>query len=433
MAAILKTAILLMSFGFACVAGLDFSKTGYDPKDLESEGTLKALYDSWATKHGRLHESPGAKETRYSIFKDNLEYIHEHNKKARDYVLGLNQFADLTHDEFKSQYAGTKLNRRREERRPFTYADVTLVPDSIDWRSLGAVSEVKNQGSCGGCWAFSTTGAIEGINQIVTGELVSLSEQELIDCDTESEQGCNGGIMDDAFDYVADNGGLHNESAYPYQEVQGTCMRDSLDGPVVTIHSAADVTRKNELNLQKAVANQPVSVAIEAGGKPFQFYSGGVFTGDCGTELDHGVLAVGYGTDAGTDYWIVKNSWGPEWGESGFIRLERNIDAKEGKCGITLGASYPVKTGPNPSPRPPSPPAPRPDDSGVCCHDQQHCCPYDKPICDLDTNRCLASTRDRFGVAMLEQTPATWRSVKPYQKQFSTDSTLDEKESRSYA
>ncbi|KAL2636295.1 hypothetical protein R1flu_007774 [Riccia fluitans] len=465
MAAIFKAAVLILSFGFAFVAGLDFSKTGYDPKDVESEDSLRALYDGWAAKHDRLRRSPGEKEMRYAIFRDNLEYIHEHNKHAQDYLLGLNQFADLTNDEFKSLYVGTKFARRRE-RTSFTYADVTVVPKSIDWRWKGAVSEVKNQGKCGGCWAFSTSGAIEGINQIVTGSLMSLSEQELIDCDTKYEKGCDGGLMDNAFDYVADNGGLHTESAYPYRAVQGTCIRDTLNGPVVTIDDHADVTENNEYDLQKALSNQPISVAIEAGGHDFQFYANGVFTGPCGTKLDHGVLAVGYGTDAGKDYWIVKNSWGPEWGESGFIKLERNIDAKEGKCGIAMEASYPIKKGPNPSPAPPPPPpAPRPDvkcdfksscpagstcccgwsvfgfcvswnccglDSAVCCSDHKHCCPENKPVCDLDNNRCLVSQGDMFGAAMLKQTAAQL-SLEPYQDQFRADFRPDEKDSRFHA
>ncbi|KAF3972737.1 hypothetical protein ACB098_01G081700 [Castanea mollissima] len=323
----------------------DFSIVGYSQNDLTSIGKLIELFESWMSKHSKTYESIEEKLHRFEIFKDNLEHIDDTNKKVSNYWLGLNEFADLSHEEFKNMYLGLNdaLPKKRQSPEEFTYRDVTDLPKSVDWRKKGAVTKIKNQGSCGSCWAFSTIAAVEGINQIVTGNLTSLSEQELIDCDTKFNSGCNGGLMDYAFAYIVSSGGIHKEEDYPYLMEEGTCemKRGKLD--VVTISGYHDVPQNNEQSLLKALANQPLSVAIEASGRDFQFYSGGIFDGHCGTELDHGVAAVGYGASKGLDYIIVKNSWGPKWGEKGYIRVKRNNGKPEGICGIYKMASYPTK------------------------------------------------------------------------------------------
>ena len=185
--------------------------------------------------------------------------------------------------------------------------------------------------------------ATEGITQITTGKLISLSEQELVDCDTGGEnQGCSGGLTDDAFRFIQIHG-LASEATYPYEGDDGTFNSKKEAHPAAKIKGYEDVPANNEKALQKAVAHQPVAVAIDAGGFEFQFYTSGVFTGQCGTELDHGVAAVGYGIgDDGMKYWLVKNSWGTGWGEEGYIRMQRDVTAKEGLCGIAMQASYPT-------------------------------------------------------------------------------------------
>ncbi|KAK6130608.1 hypothetical protein DH2020_035654 [Rehmannia glutinosa] len=325
----------------------DFSIVGYTPDDLTCIDKLVNLFESWTDKHGKKYKSLEDKLHRFEIFKDNLKHIDEKNKVASNYWLGLNEFADLSHDEFKNMYLGLKgddqLLPKRNDDQKFKYRDFENLPKSVDWRKKGAVTRVKNQGSCGSCWAFSTVAAVEGINQIVTGNLTELSEQELIDCDTTYNNGCNGGLMDYAFSYIVSNGGLHKEDDYPYLMEEGTCEQNRDESELVTITGYHDVPANDEQSLLKALANQPLSVAIEASGRDFQFYSGGVFDGHCGTALDHGVAAVGYGSSKGLDYIIVKNSWGPKWGEKGYIRMKRNTGKPSGMCGINKMASFPTK------------------------------------------------------------------------------------------
>ncbi|XAR64282.1 Chymopapain [Bertholletia excelsa] len=349
MAVSLSHKLLFLGLSLSLLASLamarDFSVVGYSPEDLESIDGLIDLFESWMEKHGKIYRSIEEKMKRFEVFKENLLHIDERNKQIVNYWLGLNEFADLSHEEFKKMYFGLKVEvpRNRGSPEDFTYRDVVDLPKSVDWRKKGAVTPIKNQGSCGSCWAFSTVAAVEGINQIVTGNLTSLSEQELIDCDTTYNHGCEGGLMDYAFQYIINSGGLHKEDDYPYLMEEGTCNERRGESGLVTISGYHDVPENSEESLLKALANQPVSVAIEASGRDFQFYSGGVFDGHCGSEVDHGVTAVGYGSTKGLDYIIVKNSWGPKWGEKGYIRMKRNTGKAQGLCGINTMASYPTK------------------------------------------------------------------------------------------
>ncbi|GLJ20661.1 hypothetical protein SUGI_0376210 [Cryptomeria japonica] len=440
---VIFTLLFVLCIG-RCSCYSPFSVIGYNPEDLASDETLFQIYERWQSEHGKAYNGLDEKETRFHIFKSNLLYIDVQNRKNNSFSLGLNQFADLTHDEFKSMYLGTvfRSSRHHSNTSPsirYKYIEGEQMPESVDWRKNGAVTEVKDQGTCGSCWAFSTVAAVEGVNQIVTGKLISLSEQELVDCDTSTNQGCHGGLMDAAFQFIVENGGIDSEADYPYKAREDACNMKRKKTHVVTIDGYEDVPRHDEKSLQKAVAHQPISVAIESSGRQFQFYKSGVFDGYCGTNLDHGVTLVGYGS-ADKDYWIVKNSWGPSWGENGFVRMERNIKSSYGKCGIAIQPSYPIKNRlnpPTPSPYHPSPIQPAtkcnnffscpggstcccaysfhrlcihwsccPYESATCCNDRSHCCPHDFPVCDLKARSCRKSWNHPFGETMLNRTQA---------------------------
>jgi len=282
----------------------------------------------------------GDVEARYKAFKTNVDIIGATNgDKSKSYWLGLNEFADLTWDEFAATHLGYKQGARFGDLPKVAFPNITDVAGSIDWVAKGAVTPVKNQQRCGSCWAFSTTGSVEGAYFIASGKLQSLSEEDLVQCDHNGDQGCSGGLMDNAFTWISQNG-ICSESSYPYTSgtgVTGSCKTSCT--PVVTLTGHTDVPSKDETALKAAVSQQPVSVAIEADKSAFQLYSGGVLDNSaCGTQLDHGVLIVGYGTDGGKDYWKVKNSWGASWGEQGYIRMVRN----KNQCGIAQQPSYPT-------------------------------------------------------------------------------------------
>ncbi|XP_074560184.1 zingipain-2-like [Curcuma longa] len=347
--------LLLLSFSaVAAVSGVPYqdvltlSKQG-GAVPGHSDEEVRMLYLEWRAKHRPAEKALDLDEYRFEVFKENLRLVEEHNAAAdrgeQSYRLGMNRFADLTNEEYRARFLGnfsrlTSTSRKISSR--YLPREGDDLPDSIDWREKGAVVSVKNQGRCGSCWAFSAVAAIEGINQIVTGNLISLSEQELVDCDT-GNRGCSGGFMHIAFRFIINNGGINSEKVYPYIGQKGTCNTNKQNVHVASIDSYEFAPGNKEKSLQKAVANQPVSVAISAAGADFKLYESGIFTGTCTTALDHGVTAVGYGTENGKDYWIVKNSWGEEWGESGYIRMERNIAQSSGKCGIAMYVSYPVK------------------------------------------------------------------------------------------
>lgn len=282
-------------------------------------------------------------DKRFEIFKENMDKITEHNKGGHSWTMGITQFSDMTPEEFKAYVDCGHMKHKKAKSvfdAPKNWNKTS--GSSIDWVAKGAVTPVKNQGSCGSCWAFSTTGAIEGRSFVANGQLISLSEQDLVDC-SKQNSGCNGGLMDYGFEFAVGNGGLCSEQDYPYVAFQEWRCKDSSCSKCDPITSYEDVA-KSTAAMEAACNEGPVSIAIEADQMSFQQYAGGVLTAACGTGLDHGVLLVGYGTDGSDDYWKVKNSWGEDWGESGYIRLCRNCNANNGagQCGLLMSASYPI-------------------------------------------------------------------------------------------
>jgi len=275
-----------------------------------------------------------------SNYYENIEYINKHNSGNHSYLLEANQFVNKTYTDEYSTY---------NHYLPSDNKNINILSESnddlfdVDWVKRGAVSSVKNQLDCGGCWSFSAAEAIEGEYYIKHKNLYNLSEQELIDCSGYlGNNGCEGGSMISAFKYVVSNG-ICLDNNYSYTAKQGMCQNTTC-GKKIHINTYYNVPQSED-QLKKALMRQPISVAIQANKRSFQLYKSGVYDDpDCGDQLDHGVLLVGYGydVDSGLDYWKIKNSWSSEWGEDGFMRLLKGSDSSEGQCGIAMDASYPV-------------------------------------------------------------------------------------------
>jgi len=293
-------------------------------------------FQEFMSRHSKSYASEEEYRLRFNIFRDNSAYIRVFNSLGNTWTLGVNEFTDMTNAEFRSIYTPIKLPARDQSN--VEILSEYGVPSTVDWRTKGAVTPVKNQGQCGSCWSFSTTGCTEGAWFLAGHTLTSLSEQELMDCSVlYGNHGCNGGLMDNAFKYIIAKG-ITTEANYPYTAKDGLCNKSKAAQVASTLSKYTDVATDNVAQLQAAVAMQPISVAVEADQDAWQMYKGGVVTKNCGTALDHGVLIVGYNTTVTPNYWIVKNSWGATWGEAGYIRIA--IVSGNGLCGIQMQPSY---------------------------------------------------------------------------------------------
>ncbi|KAK9883497.1 hypothetical protein WA026_001671 [Henosepilachna vigintioctopunctata] len=305
-----------------------------------SDEKLKKAWANFKDQFGREYASAGESDNRKVIFEENLRIIENHNalyaEGKETYQMGITPFTDWTTEEFTGYINKFKL-KGEQHGKTRVYNKSHSVPESMDWRLKRVVTEVKTQGHCGSCWTFSATGALESHAALHLGKRVSLSEQNLLDCADKSygNLGCDGGDMNMAFLYVKDKG-IEKELDYPYVAHQGTCKQEGAELYVAEYMNI----KPTEDALKEAVANiGPISVAIEASSQLQNYVSGVFLDRTCTADLNHAVLAVGYGVENGNDYWLLKNSWGFEWGEQGYLKLARN---KYNNCGVGLRASYPV-------------------------------------------------------------------------------------------
>jgi len=307
------------------------------------KASLQHQWENFKIAHTKNYASQAEHDMRFEIFQANHKFITEF-PAHRGFSVAHNEYSDLSNVEFRARFNGLNITKK-----PAVVAHsprLTLkssVPTNWDWRTKGAVTGIKNQGQCGSCWSFSSTGSMEGAWFLKKGTLVSLSEQNLIDCSVaQGNEGCQGGLMDQAFQYVITNNGIDTEASYPYTATGPNNCQYNVANRAATLTSFTDVTSGSESGLLTAVYGTPTSVAIDASQQSFQFYSGGVYNEPAcsSTQLDHGVLAVGFGMYEGTTaYWLVKNSWGTSWGLNGYIMMSRNLN---NQCGIATAASFPI-------------------------------------------------------------------------------------------
>jgi len=314
---------------------------------IPSESEIQAHWESFKATHGKTYANAVEEAYRAKVFKENAIRIAKHNDRfARGEVtfkVGYNRFADMHTHEVVEKMNGYRMEMKKPSVNVHKFNVSWPWSKKVDWRKKGYVTPIKDQGDCGSCWSFSATGSLEGQLFKKTRKLVSLSEQNLIDCSRSfGNLGCDGGLMDYAFQYIKNNGGIDTEESYPYTGEDGECKYTSANNGGVNT-GYIDVELYSEKALEQAVSKVgPVSVAIDASAWSFQYYDSGIYYEPAcsSTSLDHGVLAVGYGTDwPNKKYWIVKNSWGADWGEKGYIRMTRDMN---NNCGIASQASYPA-------------------------------------------------------------------------------------------
>ena len=323
----------MKSFAFAAIAAAANALT-----------SAEFEYMNYVARFNKVHSDVEEFSLRAARFAFVDKFINEHNASGDTHVAGHNQFSDWYATEYKSILGYV---RGESDVRSPVWLDEGANADSVNWVTKGAVTPVKDQGQCGSCWAFSSTGSLEGAHFVATGQLLSFSEQQLVDCAgiRYGNMACNGGLQDNAYKYYEAGHNAYAESDYPYTsgttKKASSCKYSAGDAGMTTVTNYTHVTESNKDQMKAGLNKAPLAVAIEADKMVFQTYKSGVLTSSkCGTTLDHAVLAVGYGTENGQDYWLVKNSWNTTWGDKGYIKLGMNDSA--GVCGVQLDPEYPT-------------------------------------------------------------------------------------------
>jgi KDEL-tailed cysteine endopeptidase len=332
-----QTIIAILAVGAAVSLGL-FVRS----QSLQAVAPSDAAFTSWLAQFKKVYRTPAEKAYRRTVFLKNLQLVRELNK-AHTYESGLNEFSDMAFEEFKAKYTGVNIPENEEK----VYADLSGIEQaaSVNWVTAGAVNPIKNQGQCGSCWAFSATSAIESANKIAGNALLSLSEQQMVDCagGLYGNQGCNGGWMNRAFFYIKTVGGQELETTYPYTGQDNSCKFKKANVKA-SIKGYTDLPAKDCNALATAVNSRPVAIAVEVTA-PFQAYKSGVFSDTTckqGGQVNHAINVVGYATwTDGTPYWNVRNSWGTTWGQNGYILMNRSLQLPNGLCGVCDYATYP--------------------------------------------------------------------------------------------
>ncbi|KAL6201804.1 hypothetical protein ACLB2K_025517 [Fragaria x ananassa] len=351
---------LVMIFIFMVLGILASQATS---RESYKANSIADKYEQWMAKYGRIYPDSKEKERRFAIFKKNVEFVEKFNSERNTTcTLSINKFSDMTNEEFLRHQTGFKMPTVSSSTTSSSEDQLSTkqsgpnnttsdIPARIDWREHGAVTPIKDQGECGACWAFTAVAAVEGITKIKTGKLISLSEQQLVDCDSRNH-GCNSNYIDVAFKYIQKNGGIAEEKNYPYRgndNEKCNIKKKGQHAALITGYRTIPAGRQDLL--LKAVSIQPVSAAIEGRGDAFRHYHNGVFKGPCGDEVNHAVTIIGYGTsEDGFDYWLIKNSWGLDWGDNGYMKIHRRVvynppgayTHRAGLCGLGLFNYYPT-------------------------------------------------------------------------------------------
>jgi len=350
--------------GYVCLASMCVLASAQTNEEMYRQ------FDNYQQEYAKHYDTAERRAVAFEGFAASFRFIQTENAKGHSFKVGLNAFSDMLASDFRRTHFGAVGNVSNAAMNGLVFlgmhdeTPVEDLPSAVDWRDHGAVTGVKDQGGCGSCWSFSTTGALEGAWKIATGTLVSLSEQQFLECDFgtggtfgNSNWGCGGGEPYWAFDYVT-GASLCTEWSYSYtaqdpdttEHGQQLCKahtsRCSVGIPRGAVKGYKIVRRFSDSALMSAVAQQPISVGIDADADIFRHYSSGAITGSCGLFIDHAVLLVGYGTENGVGFYLVKNSWGSSWGDEGYVRIARG-GFPFGKCSITSSAHYPVVVKPS--------------------------------------------------------------------------------------